>query len=1479
MNLIDIIVRFLYLVASIIQASLTLGGAMSLKVKSLVFLVFGLVTIFLSTAQLSSQGFLAKLEGDEIEISKDPGDQQNPHVIYLPDKNLWFVAYEDWSDPAKGSEIKGVFIRPDGSKCGTDFYISSNTQGNGNQTMPRAAYRDGAGKPDPTDRIMVVWQDTRSSSVDGYIYYASLDVSSYTATEALCTTPTISTETPIDFEDDDLSTPGTQPATVARSMPKVAYDLPKDRFLVAWVSSKSPRKTVSYVPFTTQGGVITWVYGDVLFPGYCAIKGDMSGYDKSPTIIVQRDEGGNNYTRARGLSSSESNYEETRTYEIFDEVANVDVACDTTTQECLIVWEGKKGIVSIENTCTDDAGESTSNGICDANDIVTSDSSISYPNSQKLIYGLFEKNFDLAVNSIQVSDSTSDCYYPSIGFDPVSHKFLAVWEDLRDGPNTKIYGQLILSGGGLYNKNFIVSFQDTDGDNNQDSNVANSRQTRPYVSFDSVNQRYFVAWQDGRNGSVSIENLDIYGQYIDSEGTLRGTNYAISTAPSNQQSPAIAYNSKENQFLAAWKDGRNTTETGSDIYGQRFSLGQPQITLLKIDDTPLAPALIDFGSTTVNKFSTYSFKVKNTGDTYVNIDCIDPQPSSPFGFENLPSQLLLCSEGGAEPTVSLVPNAELTFTVKFNPTEKGTFTDSFTIISDAGDRTINLQGIAVSAELTVEEGDGTNDSTLDFGNVKLGQSKDVTFTLINNGNIGYNITSIAGLQEPFSYVGTVNFPINLNPGSQYTIIVRYSPSEKGISLSQLTINTDQTGLSATLKLQGKCTAPVLQVLTTNYDFGVVTVGEAKYFTLTLNNIGDDDLSISSCGSLPAGFSFDGACPTTVSAGGSASVSIKFMPQDIASYGGSFQITSNGGSQTISVSGQGAGPKIEVSPAQVDFGTIMKGSSKGQGVVITNIGNATLEISNISSPSAPFAVKYEQPLDLIKLQPGTSFNLLVEFSPTTKGFYSSSFTISSNAVNLTKTVYVQGTAIEPEITINPNPAIFEDTGVGSTKSVNILVKNDSTKAITILKVNEPSSPFKLETPDITNSQVGPGEQVNLVVSFSPTVEGVFNSSLELLFDFQPSPVSISLTGIGKSQAAIVEADLKFIHNGAVITSLSFGNVLYGDVITKQVVVSNSGTSPIEITKISTNTNAFMVNVSTPFTLAANNQGAYTKAVDIKFLPKEKQTYSDILMLTDKSGLVYQLELDGTGAAQSATPTDPGVSLITDGYDTSILPSIPSSFTPTDAIVIYMTNVNQSAEISVKFLSIPSSPVFYKINKYNSWCKIYPTNSCSGVSNVSLVGATLKLTLHDNSDADKDPDSGVIYDPIVVGAEGAAGTTTTTTIPTGTGTGAGGGGGGSCFIATAAYGSGLHPYVIELKRFRDEILMKSQFGRSFVDLYYHISPPVAEFIQRHAMARAAVRAGLYPVVFAVMYPKAALGIFIFILLSLCAVNIRLRIDSTR
>ena len=69
---------------------------------------------------------------------------------------------------------------------------------------------------------------------------------------------------------------------------------------------------------------------------------------------------------------------------------------------------------------------------------------------------------------------------------------------------------------------------------------------------------------------------------------------------------------------------------------------------------------------------------------------------------------------------------------------------------------------------------------------------------------------------------------------------------------------------------------------------------------------------------------------------------------------------------------------------------------------------------------------------------------------------------------------------------------------------------------------------------------------------------------------------------------------------------------------------------------------------------------------------------------------------------------------------------------------------------------------------------------------------------------------------------------------------------CFIASAAYDTPMAEEIQILRDFRDESLLTNPLGQALVDVYYRVSPPIAEFITEHPSLKSIVRAGLLPTV---------------------------------
>jgi len=75
-----------------------------------------------------------------------------------------------------------------------------------------------------------------------------------------------------------------------------------------------------------------------------------------------------------------------------------------------------------------------------------------------------------------------------------------------------------------------------------------------------------------------------------------------------------------------------------------------------------------------------------------------------------------------------------------------------------------------------------------------------------------------------------------------------------------------------------------------------------------------------------------------------------------------------------------------------------------------------------------------------------------------------------------------------------------------------------------------------------------------------------------------------------------------------------------------------------------------------------------------------------------------------------------------------------------------------------------------------------------------------------------------------------------------------GGGGCLIATATYGTELAPQVQQLRELRDNSLLQTASGSTFMigfnQLYYSFSPSIADFERENPVFREAVKLAITP-----------------------------------
>jgi hypothetical protein len=200
---------------------------------------------------------------------------------------------------------------------------------------------------------------------------------------------------------------------------------------------------------------------------------------------------------------------------------------------------------------------------------------------------------------------------PAVAYNPTATEYLVVWQDNRGtGVNGayNVYGQRVDADGTMLGTNFVIA-------------EASSAQEKPKVAFSTDATGYLVVWEDTRADSAG----DIYGQLVNSDGTLFEVNFPISKVPgSGEAFPDVAYSASSNEYLVVWSI--SVSNGNRDVKGLRLATdGTPQVGVINIIQT----SSVEFVTAVSYNASTTQFLV-----------VAESRVSFAFGTNNVHGQLV-----------------------------------------------------------------------------------------------------------------------------------------------------------------------------------------------------------------------------------------------------------------------------------------------------------------------------------------------------------------------------------------------------------------------------------------------------------------------------------------------------------------------------------------------------------------------------------------------------------------------------------------------------------------------------------------------------------------------------------------------------------------------------------------------------------------------------------------------------------------------
>jgi hypothetical protein len=184
------------------------------------------------------------------------------------------------------------------------------------------------------------------------------------------------------------------------------------------------------------------------------------------------------------------------------------------------------------------------------------------------------------ISSMSDSDKYHSSNDPRVVYNRTAGEYLVIWNgsgQLNSPDNFfEISGQRVSRAGKNVGSPFQIS-HNTDLGKVNTNFVRSSNQAD--VAWNSVNNEYLVIWK-GMGEPDDVVKMEIYGQRLKASGELLGKYFRISHTTDqgpnfHANTPAIAYDSHDNQYLVAWSGGFKN-ESKVEVWGMGLNAsGQP----------------------------------------------------------------------------------------------------------------------------------------------------------------------------------------------------------------------------------------------------------------------------------------------------------------------------------------------------------------------------------------------------------------------------------------------------------------------------------------------------------------------------------------------------------------------------------------------------------------------------------------------------------------------------------------------------------------------------------------------------------------------------------------------------------------------------------------------------------------------------------------------------------------------------------------
>ncbi|WP_281980308.1 choice-of-anchor D domain-containing protein [Tenacibaculum mesophilum] len=332
-------------------------------------------------------------------------------------------------------------------------------------------------------------------------------------------------------------------------------------------------------------------------------------------------------------------------------------------------------------------------------------------------------------------------------------------------------------------------------------------------------------------------------------------------------------------------------------------------------------------------------------------------------------------------------------------------------------------------------------------------------------------------------------------------------------------------------------------------------------------------------------------------------------------------------------------EFSITDIEKDFGAVEVEQTINYSFKVTNEGGSDLEIdefvlkgtnaADFSTSAVPKVIKKEE-----------SYTFEITFAPLTEGEKKAILEITTNIGK--KEVKVTGIAKPkplPGVDLSETALVFGNVEINQTKDATFTITNSGDADLEITGFEIKGTNAANFSTSATTETLAAGETKTITVVFEPTNVGEKTASLEVTTNAGVKAIALS----GKATATPMSV-IEFSES-----PISFGNVEVGEDLSKNIIVSNTGNTDLEIT----NVNIIGGSSSSSFTVIGGTSSLIrtiapgdTYTFEVKFTPSSQGFASaSIRFFNNSSENEVFLPMNGTGTA----PAQPAIAFSETGLN--------------------------------------------------------------------------------------------------------------------------------------------------------------------------------------------------------------------------------------